>query len=632
MELVANLENEKKLNDDKINELNKKLKICEGKDTQEEITNPKIISTQKLLERKKNELEKIKAQIQEWEEDSEWLDDEDNKAILIEEKKQKESTEKQILELEKRIEKIKEEEDSKKVHLINCQVLEKSLKVIENKISDNYELLKNNDSDNECCEIVKTKLDQLIQFNQDEISKKNKELEEKFKKLEAEKEELLLKLKNEVPDKKAKEKLIQNFNNKISELENNLIQAEKDQDNEKINKLTKKLEKMNEIKKISEDINKANIQLEKAKKAGDKEKVKEYEQEIKKLEDKQINDINIETNTEIQKYRNELENLQQEKTKLEERLKNLDRDKFDNNKVKNLGEFKVTTILTIQDFVSDNVRDKIIAEMRQKYPKAVINEDYLIEFESLNKDDILNTKELNIIIKPVNSRSDIKETKFVAKISYDYSNLNEVDTVDKILKPSIPNLFWNSRNNKKYDFIHWSAGTYNKVADHVQSAKPLNWLLDDEPTLTMKIAAELVAATGWTNFHARWWAIHWSNDSGLWPAYSVIPSANRAIKNVKGLYDINNIYFNRIFYIIEKRLKDLGINCRVAKKRLKDYNNAEFSHGVGNLKFGNNYNDVSKKYSNYYIQVNFDVIFENGISQEYPGVLFYLSNDLKIYN
>lgn len=80
---------------------------------------------------------------------------------------------------------------------------------------------------------------------------------------------------------------------------------------------------------------------------------------MENLEKTQNIEINKETNSELQKYQKEFEKLQKEKIKLEERLNNLSKNKtYDEFEI--LGQFNINKVITVQEFINDNIREKII--------------------------------------------------------------------------------------------------------------------------------------------------------------------------------------------------------------------------------------------------------------------------------
>lgn len=59
----------------------------------------------------------------------------------------------------------------------------------------------------------------------------------------------------------------------------------------------------------------------------------------------------------------------------------------------------------------------IANKIKNLYPSAVINEDYKIEFENLNTNDIVQGKELKIKIKPTKNSKVKEELNFRTKKS-----------------------------------------------------------------------------------------------------------------------------------------------------------------------------------------------------------------------
>ncbi len=174
----------------------------------------------------------------------------------------------------------------------------------------------------------------------------------------------------------------------------------------------------------------------------------------------------------------------------------------------------------------------------------------------------------------------------------------------------------------------------------IQNVRPLPILLS-EPHFASKIIVETFAASYWTNYHTQFWGLWVNADNGYWPQYTTIPSSNdtNKIKNVKILSELNNTYFNKLFFVIEKYLNDSGIKCRISKKAVKDWYSSLYLYGVGNIQFNNQYDDYNNgKKRQYYIQVNFDVLFfdnndsSSDISQEFAGVVFTLSDELDLYS
>ena len=111
----------------------------------------------------------------------------------------KEAIEKQIIKAEKDLNKLLEEQDNKKVHLINCQTLQQQLTNITTKLENNHELLLNNDKNEDktkCCQTIEDKLDELLTYNKEQIKKEVTINEEKIKDKSKEKEELTKSIKD----------------------------------------------------------------------------------------------------------------------------------------------------------------------------------------------------------------------------------------------------------------------------------------------------------------------------------------------------------------------------------------------------------------------------------------------------
>lgn len=282
----------------------------------------------------------------------------------------------------------------------------------------------------------------------------------------------------------------------------------------------------------------------------------------------------------------------------------------------------------------------IANKIKKLYPSAVINEDYKIEFENLSTNDIVQGKELKIKIKPTKNSKVKEELNFIVKINYKYDAEEQKRAATGILRKAIPTEFWNDRKNNKYLAIWRAEGRYATVTSMIQNVRPLPILLS-EPHFASKIIIETFAASYWTNYHTQFWGLWVNADNGYWPQYTTIPSSDdtNKIKNVKILSELNNTYFNKLFFVIEKYLNDSGIKCRISKKVVKDWYSSLYLYGVGNIQFNNQYDDYDNgKKRQYYIQVNFDVLFFDNndsfsdISQEFAGVVFTLSDELDLYS
>ncbi|WP_338986987.1 hypothetical protein [Spiroplasma endosymbiont of Dasysyrphus albostriatus] len=92
----------------------------------------------------------------------------------------------------------------------------------------------------------------------------------------------------------------------------------------------------------------------------------------------------------------------------------------------------------------------IANKIKNLYPSAVINEDYKIEFENLNTNDIVQGKELKIKIKPTKNSKVKEELNFIVKINYKYDAEEQKRAATGILRKAIPTEFWNDRKKGAY--------------------------------------------------------------------------------------------------------------------------------------------------------------------------------------
>ncbi|WP_395473660.1 coiled-coil domain-containing protein [Spiroplasma endosymbiont of Nomada rufipes] len=378
------------------------------------------------------------------------------------------------------------EEEKNKIHLINCQILQEQLKEINEKL-DNCQSNEKNDN-SQCCETINKKMDQLLNYNNDksmkEIEKLNKNIEEKNKQIK----ELEAKINNNTNSQEIKDKLSELENNK-----NNLIKEKeqfvKDADYDKATKIDKEIKDLEQKQK---DLEKELLENNK-----------------KELEKKELQE-------KIIKIQSELEQIKKEKIDLEEKINNNNNNNIC-SKEEVIGEFTITKVTTIEEFNSTNsIREMIANKIKNLYPSAVINEDYKIEFENLNTNDIVQGKESKIKIKPTKNSKVKEELNFIVKINYKYDAEEQKRAATGILRKAIPTEFWNDRKNNKYLAIWRAEGRYAAVASMIQNVRPLPILLS-EPHFASKIIVETFAASYWTNYHTQFWGLWVNADNGYWP-------------------------------------------------------------------------------------------------------------------
>ncbi|WP_395473653.1 coiled-coil domain-containing protein [Spiroplasma endosymbiont of Nomada rufipes] len=300
------------------------------------------------------------------------------------------------------------EEEKNKIHLINCQILQEQLKEINEKL-DNCQSNEKNDN-SQCCETINKKMDQLLNYNNDksmkEIEKLNKNIEEKNKQIK----ELEAKINNNTNSQEIKDKLSELENNK-----NNLIKEKeqfvKDADYDKATKIDKEIKDLEQKQK---DLEKELLENNK-----------------KELEKKELQE-------KIIKIQSELEQIKKEKIDLEEKINNNNNNNIC-SKEEVIGEFTITKVTTIEEFNSTNsIREMIANKIKNLYPSAVINEDYKIEFENLNTNDIVQGKESKIKIKPTKNSKVKEELNFIVKINYKYDAEEQKRAATGILRKAIP--------------------------------------------------------------------------------------------------------------------------------------------------------------------------------------------------
>lgn len=289
-------------------------------------------------------------------------------------------------------------------------------------------------------------------------------------------------------------------------------------------------------------------------------------------------------------------------------------------------EFKVTEVISVKEFINQQLKDMVSKRMQVRYPDAEFSKDYTILLDGLDYATVMQGSNVSVIVRANSEGKLVGESSFIIKVSYSYSTSQQEKFVEELLFPAIPVSLRNVAESASPDY---------NILNEIIETKPLKLLINNKncQQLPFKIFVEMNAASYWTDFHRSW---QYVRDGYIGTGQSTIGGSS-TINSVRNLYNNISGYHHSIFKLIEQRINDSGVACTITKKWVRHSRSDSMLHSLGNLTF--NVSNISldddevlmSKSQCYYLMVNFELTIGDNIKKFYRGVTLALSDGLELY-
>lgn len=289
-------------------------------------------------------------------------------------------------------------------------------------------------------------------------------------------------------------------------------------------------------------------------------------------------------------------------------------------------KFTIEQVMSVKEFINNHLKEVIVARMLMRHPNAEWGRDYSLLIDGLAYNDVMQGKIVPVTLYAVEDSQLLGKSTFDIIVTHQYDAVQQQKFIEQFLQPTIPTSLWGVAEN--------ASPNYN-VPKEIAVTAPLKLLLNSQEFkhLTFKIFGEMNAASYWTDFQRSWQFI---NSNYVGTGQSTI-GGTKIINGATDLYNNTVGYHNKIYQLIEQRLNDSGVPCKVTKKWARHSSGSSMIHTLGNLTFNvtninldDNETFITKS-RDYYMMINFDLTLNDQTKKFYRGVTLVLSDNLELY-